>query len=63
MKSFEEIALEQRDYWLSVAKETGDMTFTQQKSGEPFLSEIIANAKPRDWAEAWNLHLPGDKRL
>lgn len=63
MRSFEEIALEQRDYWLKVARELGDQTFTQRKPGEPSLSEVIANAKPRDWAEAWNLHLPGDKRI
>lgn len=62
MKSNDQIAIEQRDYWNAVAKENNDRGHTQQQPGEPALPEDPFKLTARDWAEYWNLQVPGDQR-
>lgn len=62
MKTPEQIALEQREYWKSVRKENKDHTFGQQVPGEPGLPEDPFTISPAAWQEYWNLQLPGDIR-
>lgn len=62
MKTNEQIAIEQRDYWLSVVRENRDWTFGQQAEDEAGLPEDPFEFAPAAWAEYWNLQISGENR-
>jgi hypothetical protein len=50
----ERVALEQREYWKRIAKETGQRGWSQAVPGEPSLGEIDPNSlTPADWQHYW----------
>jgi hypothetical protein len=54
-KLLERIALEQREYWKGVAKETGNRDISQAVPGEPTLGAIDPSTlTPADWQHYWN---------
>lgn len=63
MKSNDQIAQEQRDYWLDVMRVNRDRSIGQQDpNGEPGLPRDAFSISPFDWAEYWNQQLPGELR-
>lgn len=63
MKTNDEIAREQHDFWLDVMRTRRDYSTGQEDpDGEPGLPMDAFSISPSDWAEYWNRQLPGDLR-
>lgn len=62
MKSNEQIAIDQREYWKSVRKENKDHRVGQQEPGKPGLPGDPFDISPADWQEYWNLQISGANR-
>jgi hypothetical protein len=62
MKSNEQIAIDQRDYWKSVRSENKNSWIGQQEPGGPSLPVDPFAVSPADWQEYWNLQISGANR-